>query len=121
VPAGRGSSSTAYSSRALNAAGCVIATAPQQFTRFHSLLFANPSAEHSAGLDDARLTALGQEVGASIGACVTDRTYSGWAARVTDQASKDRLAGTPTVQVDGVPGASRTPEALTAAIKAAAA
>ncbi|HEX8498550.1 MAG TPA: thioredoxin domain-containing protein, partial [Actinomycetales bacterium] len=114
-------SSTEYSSRALNAAGCVIAAAPQQFTRFHSLLFANQPAESSAGLDDARLTALGQQVGARIGTCVTDQTYSGWAARVTDQASKDGLAGTPTVQVDGVPVASPTPEALTAAIRAAAA
>lgn len=113
-------STTSYSTRALSAAGCVIAVAPQRFTRFHELLFANQPAENSAGLDDARLTALGQQAGADIGTCITAKTYRGWAARATDQASKDGLAGTPTVKVDGTVVDDPTPQVLTAAIEAAA-
>jgi protein-disulfide isomerase len=95
-------SSTAYSTRALNATGCVIDRSPGAFQKFHDLLFAAQPAEGSAGLPDSRLLSLANEAGAGdVSRCVQDRSFSAWVKAVTDQASKDQVVGTPTVLVDG--------------------
>jgi protein-disulfide isomerase len=95
-------SSTAYSTRALNATGCVIDRSPGSFQKFHDLLFAAQPAEGSAGLPDSRLLALAAEAGAGdLGRCVPDRSFAAWVKGVTDQASKDNVVGTPTILVGG--------------------
>ena len=94
-------SSTQYSSRAAAAAGC--AANAGVFPQFVKLLYANQPPENSAGLPDSQLTALAQQAGApaTVGQCIADGTYKGWAAGITDQASKAGVNGTPTVVVDG--------------------
>ncbi|MGN6303035.1 MAG: DsbA family protein [Angustibacter sp.] len=95
-------SSTRYSTRALNAAGCVVDSTPSAFEKFHDLLYANQPAEKSAGLPDAQLVDYAKQVGAGdISSCVKDLRFEGWTKRVTDQASKDGVVSTPTVFVDG--------------------
>ena len=47
---------------------------------------------------------LGQQAGATtsdFATCVTDTTYKGWTAGLTDQSSKAGVNGTPTVKVNG--------------------
>ncbi len=95
-------STTRYSTRALNAAACVVDTKPGAFEKFHDLLFANQPAEKSAGLPDSKLIDLAQQAGAGdVSKCVKDLTFEGWTARATDQASKDGVVSTPTLMVAG--------------------
>jgi protein-disulfide isomerase len=95
-------SSTNYSTRSMNSAGCVVATTPTAFKKFHDLLFANQPAENSAGLPDSKLADLAKQAGAGdVSKCIDDQTYKGWTVRATDQASKDGVVGTPTVKVNG--------------------
>lgn len=117
-------SSTRYSTRALNAAGCVIDQQPAAFTAFHDLLFANQPPENTPGLDDSELVDLAQQAEAGdISECVRERPFEGWAARVTDQSSKDGVVGTPTLVVAGrtlrTP-AELSPDGVRAAVRAAA-
>jgi protein-disulfide isomerase len=115
-------SSTSYSTRALNAAACVVNRSPSSFEAFHDLLFENQPPENSAGLDDARLIALAHQVGApDVSSCIKNQGFRGWTKRVTDQASKDGVNGTPTVKVNGTVLEDWSPKGLTAAIQAAAA
>jgi protein-disulfide isomerase len=95
-------SSTRYSTRALNAAACVVDTKPDAFEKFHDLLYANQPAENTAGLPDSKLVDFAQQVGAGeVSQCVKDLKFEGWTKRVTDQASKDGVVSTPTVMVAG--------------------
>ena len=93
-----------YSSRALNAAAAVLNTAPDAFPAFHDSLYAEQPAEGGPGLSDERLVQLAVTAGAPkdpIQQAVTKRSYWGWTAAVTEQASKDGVSGTPTVKVNG--------------------
>jgi protein-disulfide isomerase len=113
-------SSTRYSTRALNAAGCVVSTTPSAYQAFSDLLFANQPAEGSAGLPDSQLSSLAEQAGAGdVSQCVKGLTYEGWTKRVTDQASKDQVTSTPTVLVAGTALKQPTAAALTAAVDAA--
>src|SRR3954463_16396283 len=106
-----------YSTRALNAAAVVLATAgPDAFQAFHDLLFANQPPETGSGLTDDQLVAYAQQAGAT-GAEQDNRdlTYGDWVAQVTDQASKDGVTATPTVFVDGTKLDDLSPDGLTAA------
>lgn len=110
-----------YSTRSLNAAGCLINAAPSAFPAFKTALFAQQPEEGGKGLTDAQLTTIAEQSGApGLGACISDGTYEGWAARTTDQASKDGLTGTPYVLVNGQHLESPTADALKAAVSAAA-
>ncbi len=98
-------STTKYSSRALATAACALDDGgPAVFTKLHDLLFANQPAEGSAGLTDGQLADLAAQAGANkstIASCQSAGTYDGWAAMVTDNASKAGVTGTPTYFVDG--------------------
>lgn len=98
-------STTNYSSRALATAACALDSGgPAVFTALHDLLFASQPAEGSAGLTDGQLADLAAKAGASKQAvvnCQRAGTYDGWVARVTDDASKAGITGTPTYFVDG--------------------
>ena len=69
-------SSTNYSSRAANAAACVVNESPEKYAAFVDALFAKQPAEGGAGLSDAELKKMATDAGAkSIDKCVDDKTY----------------------------------------------
>jgi protein-disulfide isomerase len=109
-----------YSTRALNAVACVVDSAPQSFPTMHSSLFAAQPAEGGAGIADGRLVELAAQAGAGDQSdCIGDLRFQDWTRRMTDQASRDGVVGTPTYLVDGTPLPERTPEALRAAVQRA--
>lgn len=113
-------SSTRYSTRALNAAACVIDSSPQAYPAFKDALFAEQPEEGSAGLTDATLTATATRAGATdVRSCIDQQQFRGWTQRTTDQASRDGLTGTPYVLVNGTPLTNTTPDGLQAAVTAA--
>lgn len=114
-------SSTNYSTRALNAAACVINSTPDKFSAFHTSLYENQPAENTAGLTDSSLIKLAEDAGAKdVSSCITKQTYKGWTVRVTDAASKDGVNGTPTVMVNGKALVNPSADQLTQAVQAAA-
>jgi protein-disulfide isomerase len=112
-----------YSTRALNAAAVVLATAgPDAFQKFHDLLYAHQPPETGSGLSDTQLIAYAQQAGATGTTVATDiknLTYGDWVKQVTDQASKDGVNQTPTVLVKGKALKDLSPAGLTAAVTAA--
>ena len=112
-----------YSTRALNAAAVVLATAgPDAFQTFHDLLFANQPDEGGSGLTDAQLVDYAGQAGATgsaVQADINDLTYGDWVKKATDQASKDGVTGTPTVLVAGKKLTDISATGLTDAVTAA--
>jgi protein-disulfide isomerase len=95
-------STTNYSSRAANAAACVVNESPEKYSDFVNLLFAKQPAEGSAGISDADLKKMATDVGAkSIDSCVDSKTYRPWVKYTTQQAAAIGVTGTPTVLVEG--------------------
>lgn len=113
------SSPDKYSSRSSAASAC--AAADNVFPQYLKLLYANQPDEGDPGLTTGKLTELGQQAGAGPGfaECVSSNRYAGWTTALTDQASKDGLASTPTVKVDGQQVQNPGPDALRAAVSAA--
>jgi protein-disulfide isomerase len=113
-----------YSTRALNAAAAVVdAAGSTAFQKFHDLLYANQPAEGGSGLSNAQLITYAHQAGATGAAVdqeIKDLTFGDWVKKVTDQASKDGVTGTPTVRVKGKALTDLTPAGLTAAVTAAA-
>jgi protein-disulfide isomerase len=112
-----------YSTRALNAAAVVAATAgTDAYATFHDLLFANQPDEGGSGLTDDQLIAYANQAGAtdaSVAVDIDNLVYGQWVKNAEDQASKDGVTGTPTVFVDGDALTDLTPDGLTAAVTAA--
>jgi protein-disulfide isomerase len=95
-------SSTNYSSRAANAAACVVNESPEKYAEFVDALFAKQPAEGSAGISDNDLKKMATDVGAKpIDSCVDDKTYRPFVKFTTKQAAAIGVTGTPTVFVDG--------------------
>ncbi|MET3206803.1 UNVERIFIED_ORG: protein-disulfide isomerase [Arthrobacter sp. UYEF13] len=95
-------SSTNYSSRAANAAACVVNDSPEKYAEFVDSLFANQPAEGSAGLSDDKLKTMATDIGAkNIGTCIDEKTYRPFVKFTTKQAAAIGVTGTPTVFVDG--------------------
>jgi protein-disulfide isomerase len=118
-------SSTNYSSRAANAAACVVNESPEKYAEFVDTLFAKQPAEGTAGLSDNDLKKMATDIGAKpIDTCVDEKTYRPFVKFTTKQAAAIGVTGTPTVFVDGQQwgkGASAQtpfPEFLQAAIAA---
>lgn len=113
-------STTDYSTRAANALAVVLDTSgPTVAKRFHDLVFENQPEEGGPGLSDARLVALAVQAGATgskVQPGIDGLDFKPWVARVTDQASKDKVVGTPTVKVDGRQIQSPDMKALAAAV-----
>jgi len=99
------SSTTDYSSRALNAAMAVLSTAgPEAFLKFHTLAYANQPEEGSAGVPDSTLIDWAVQAGADKSAVtplINGNVYHQWVVNATDQMSKDGVNGTPTVFING--------------------
>jgi protein-disulfide isomerase len=95
-------SSTNYSSRAANAAACVVNESPEKYAAFVDALFAKQPAEGSAGISDNDLKKMATDVGAKpIDTCVDDKTYRPFVKFTTKEAAAIGVTGTPTVFVDG--------------------
>ena len=95
-------STTNYSSRAANAAACVVNESPEKYADFVNMLFEKQPAEGSAGISDADLKKMATDVGAkSIDTCVDEKTYRPWVKYTTQQAASIGVTGTPTVLVEG--------------------
>jgi protein-disulfide isomerase len=95
-------SSTNYSSRAANAAACVVNESPEKYAEFVDSLFANQPAEGSAGISDNDLKKMATDIGAKpIDSGVDDKTYRPFVKFTTKQAAAIGVTGTPTVFVDG--------------------
>lgn len=113
-------STTEYSTRSSAAAGC--AARGGKFKEFSDALFARQPAEGGPGLSNDELTDIGAGVGLDrddFGSCVRDGTYRPWTDKVTEDASRAGITGTPTVMVDGKAVADPTPAGITAAVEAA--
>lgn len=97
------SSGTRYSTRSAGAAYCVAESDPDLVPLLVSALYENQPEEGGSGLPQEQLVQIAQVIGVSDAGrqCITDGTYEGYAAAVTDQASQDGVQGTPTVLVDG--------------------
>jgi protein-disulfide isomerase len=99
------SSTTAYSSRALNAGMAVLSTVgPEAFLKFHEIAYANQPPEGSAGVSDATLAQWAVQAGAQaseVTPLINGNVYHQWVVNATDQMSKDGVNGTPTVFIDG--------------------
>jgi protein-disulfide isomerase len=121
------SSSTHYSSRALNAAMAVLDTAgTDAFLKFHTLAYQNQPAEGTAGVPDSTLIQWAVQSGADqtkVAPLIDGDTYQQWVLNATDQMSKDHVTGTPTVYIDGKlqggspPSAQVAAESVLAAVK----
>ncbi len=109
-----GASTTRYSTRASGASGC--AADAGKFTEYSNVLFANQPAEGSAGLSDDQLISMGTQVGLgdSFKTCVRDKRYQAWAKKVSDDATKAGITGTPTILVNGKKVQGNTAAILTA-------
>lgn len=95
-------STTNYSSRAANAAACVVNESPEKYADFVNVLFEKQPQEGGAGISDADLKKMATDVGAkSIETCVDEKTYRPWVKYTTQQAASIGVTGTPTVFVDG--------------------
>jgi protein-disulfide isomerase len=111
-------STTRYSTRSSAASGC--ASDGGRFTEYADILFANQPAEGGSGLTDDQLISLGTQVGLgdSFSHCVKDGRYLTWAKKVSDDATRAGITGTPTVFVNGKK-VQATAAAVLAAVAAA--
>jgi len=101
----RFSQGTRYSTRSAGAAYCVAEHDPDALPAFTSAMYENQPEEGSTGMPTTQIAQIASltGVGEPGQRCITDETYNGYAAAVTDQASQDGVQGTPTVLVDGKP------------------
>ncbi|MGZ8718092.1 MAG: DsbA family protein [Aeromicrobium sp.] len=92
-----------YSSRALNAALCVLDTTDvKTYAAMHTLLFAKQSPESGPGLDDAELAAIAEEAGAGdVKTCIKSRKFDPWLRKSTKAFDAAGYSGTPTIVIDG--------------------
>ncbi|MCT9868396.1 DsbA family protein [Paenarthrobacter aurescens] len=95
-------STTNYSSRAANAAACVVNSSPEKYADFFNLLFERQPAEGGAGISDNDLKAMATEIGAAnIDSCVDSKQFRPWVKVATQEAAAIGITGTPTVFIDG--------------------
>jgi protein-disulfide isomerase len=111
-------STTQYSTRSAAASGC--AAEAGKFREYAAALFERQPPEGGPGLSNDELIAIGTELGFgdTFSKCVSSGKYRSWTARVTDEAARRGVVGTPTVFVNGQP-VSADPQAITAAVNAA--
>ena len=75
-------------------------------------------------MSNAQLIAYANQAGATgdaVAQAINGEKYADWTKKVTDQASKDGVTGTPTVIIGGTKVADLSPTGITAAVTAAAA
>ena len=100
----RFSSGTMFSTRASNAAFCVATADASKIHDFTAGMYTSQPPENSTGLTDEQLLGIAKKSipnSSTMDACITDGQYKGYSTKITDQASKDGLSGTPTVWING--------------------
>lgn len=113
------------SKRSANAASC--ASDAGKFLEYHGLVFAAQPAQEGAGYTDAQLTEFASSAGITGAAlttwqkCTSSGQYAKYVAAVQETSFKAKVESTPTIKLNGVDITKtlETPEALTAAVKAA--
>ena len=100
-------STDGYSSRALNAAACVVDADQADWPAMHEALYASQPAEGGPGLSEDELVSLAVGAGADeqdVRSCIADDTFGSWVESTTGSVtSQSWFTGTPTVLVDGTP------------------
>ena len=95
-------STTNYSSRAANAAACVVNESPEKYSDFVNRCSRSSLPKAAPDCSDTELKKMATDVGAkSIDKCVDDKTYRPWVKHTTQEASAIGVTGTPTVFVEG--------------------
>ncbi len=114
-------STNEYSSRALNAALCVLDDqGVPAYKKMHDLLYANQPAEGGAGPDDEALLATAKQAGyTGPESCITQKKFGPWIKKAYEEAVDKGFRGTPWVQIDGKDVESPSPAELQKAIDAA--
>jgi len=114
-------SANEYSSRALNAALCVLdSDGIEGYKKMHDLLYANQPPEGTAGPSDAELIKRAKEAGyTGDDLCITQKRFGPWVEDAYEAAIDAGFSGTPWVVIDGKDVESPTPAGLQAAIDAA--
>jgi protein-disulfide isomerase len=114
-------SANEFSSRAANAAMCVLDKGGAgEYKKFHDLVYATQPEEDTAGPADAELIADAKQVGVTgIDRCIRKKVYGPWIEKAYDAAVADGFRGTPWVRVGGKEVESPTPDAMQKAIDAA--
>lgn len=109
----RQSDGTEFSTRSANAAYCVAEDDPDAVLPFVQAMYANQPAEQTAGLDDAAITSIAEQAGASAGVrtCIAERRYDRFVAAMTRrtpvQPGESGIA-TPTIAINGTVLSNRT-------------
>jgi len=114
-------SSNEFSSRAANAAMCVLNDGGvSAYKKFHDLIYANQPEENTVGPDDDALIEYAEQAGVTgIDSCVSKKAYGPWLSKAYDSAVDDGFSGTPWVRIDGKDVEAPTPATMRAAIDAA--
>jgi protein-disulfide isomerase len=98
---------TKYSTRSANAAAAVANYSPDQFSAFHTLLFANQPTEGTEGLTDDKLIAYAKQAKVSnlaqITAAIHDHRYFNWVAAAIKRVRDGGLPGSDVKSVQGTP------------------
>jgi hypothetical protein len=106
----RASANTRYSTRAANAASCVVEHDPNAFSAFHMEMFVSQPGEGVSGLTDDEIYDIYTSVGGSsdaVNQCIVNEDFRGWTKLMTDSALANvppigiPLQGVPAVIVDG--------------------
>lgn len=92
-----------YSSRALNAALCVLDTKDvKTYAAMHDILYIAQSPESGPGLTNAKLNSLAEQAGsASVSACINSRKFDPWLRKASKAWQAAGYTGTPTIVIDG--------------------
>lgn len=96
-------SSTEYSSRALNAAMCVLDDkGVKAYAKMHDILYESQPEENSAGLPDSQLIKFAEQSGADdLSSCIKSRKFGPWVKKATEASRQAKIGSTPTIRIDG--------------------
>lgn len=111
-----------YSTRSASAAFCVAETDKDKYAAFQETMFANQPSEGTSGMTSQDIAALAAGIGVSQAGqdCITADRYTGFATRVTEDASAAGMRGTPTIYINDEQLEDWSPASMKAAIDAAA-